>query len=1265
MFVSNFISEGIFVVSSGHSDPISMFNNLADQQIQQQTQFPTKMPRWFCPTVMKYYVLLHDVTEGEDAKADAIYQSMKSTYGAHVCHLLHINSRSIHTAESMKIDSNYPDPWSQFLNKPTESSSEGAEYDVSVGSGGSDDSAGFPGKVQEGTTEPTMMSESIMIESANEAIEASSGTGNGEIMDHPLALSTHQQNSVNHYEEPMSPDYTQVTQTNHTAVNTKGRSQKGNTRGGHGMCLTTSDHDRIRIFIHEFCVRALIPWAEKQMRVLNEQVSSRKGIHNYTSEAPELQMRRLADLAFLFQMYRFAFDTYHTAKRDFNNDHALLHCAGALEMACVASFMNGEYKCPFHYMESAITTYLQSCRATLVSTEILKNRRLYSEAALQFIKLTSEDSDLRSALLLEQAAHCFINMEVPKVRKYAFHMILAGHRFSKSGQRKHALRAYSQALQVYKGKNWSLAEDHINFTLGRQSFNLKQLENATSAFKHLLSENSKQISSQQSAFLREYLFVYKQLLSQEAGEFGLHSGPLPELPLPVLDNNATKVILGSRIQTSSGVWVDHNESNHIRWEKLEEALVLANNDGVLPITHRPTLQCFTNKTDNRYNPVGFVAEPITVEVYLVNPLKVSLILTDVTLLWSFLPSLAGQEKSQLITNEVSSSVKNTLADEIIHTQVIDEITLQGNERLPVQMTLTPHQTGELRVVGISYNLGVSQSSFGVDSNGPKQSQSSLIQVRGKQKLEVQGPRLNNTKEEKASKVYGPDRRLDLVIQQEMPLLQVSFCNFPRTLLCGEVHAIMLQFTNIGSSALHNLKVTSTNPEFFTFGCHGDLPKFPSVYQTVSDVPNSDKNCTCSSILKSDINISHVVDISLTNNSLQPKNTVSVPAWIRGNDIGGIHEIHFTFYYEPVQDLPKARYRLLRHTAVINTLESLSVRVIAQRGNNSKLNTSGPTGSCVLSCELENLSQIQAQRAYVKEIQINQVSCGSEQWMIHYLNSLQDKSEIQIGSRETMQLCLKAVRNSTTLDSMVGKESVNFSDVSFDDKQICSSLTPCADFFFRKKSNLRPLEIDMDSSTNNILSRNLEQDFSELNCAIQMGLTLIILWKACVINEDGEVQIRVGQHHVNVEKIDTCFTSYPFQSVPKECPPVRFIKSDDDEEKQKPDLEVTTQLVDFKVLVDTSKSPDRLNNQLNPSLNNDLPVPEHPHSSNFSWVGQTLTKVKLDPQQQRHIQLLACFSKPGIYNVNRLSVFVTYTDNSSEMILQKHASPSVVVISDVL
>lgn len=53
----------------------------------------------------------------------------------------------------------------------------------------------------------------------------------------------------------------------------------------------------------------------------------------------------------------------------------------------------------------------------------------------------------------------------------------------------------------------------------------------------------------------------------------------------------------------------------------------------------------------------FCLEPVTVELFLVNPLKVVLVLNEVTLLWSFLPSIPGQEKPQLITNEVFSSVK--------------------------------------------------------------------------------------------------------------------------------------------------------------------------------------------------------------------------------------------------------------------------------------------------------------------------------------------------------------------------------------------------------------------------------------------------------------------------------------------------------------------------------------------------------------------------------------------------------------------------------
>lgn len=50
------------------------------------------------------------------------------------------------------------------------------------------------------------------------------------------------------------------------------RSSDRNQSKSHGMCLTPSDLDRLRIFMHEFVVRALIPWAERQMKILNEQV---------------------------------------------------------------------------------------------------------------------------------------------------------------------------------------------------------------------------------------------------------------------------------------------------------------------------------------------------------------------------------------------------------------------------------------------------------------------------------------------------------------------------------------------------------------------------------------------------------------------------------------------------------------------------------------------------------------------------------------------------------------------------------------------------------------------------------------------------------------------------------------------------------------------------------------------------------------------------------------------------------------------------------
>uniref|UniRef100_A0A3Q3BIP9 Trafficking protein particle complex subunit 8 n=1 Tax=Kryptolebias marmoratus TaxID=37003 RepID=A0A3Q3BIP9_KRYMA len=463
----------LLVVSSTETVPLEQFLKLSQEQHRIQHSGEYTHPKWFIPNTLKYYILLHDMSEGDEQRAETVYEDMKQRYGPHGCYLLKINSRTI----SAEQDEQIPDPWSQYLLRSNQ-------------------------RNQVGTVEPLT-----------------------------AILSQQHCNIILILKESTSLRDTDTL-----------------TPGNYGACLTLNDHDHIRQFVQEFTFRGLLPHIEKNIRQLNDQLISRKGLSRslftatkkwfgggkvpeksssepkstygllYPPEAPELQIRKMADLCFLVQHYELAYSCYHTAKKDFLSDQAMLYAAGALEMAAVSAFLQGGGPRPYpaHYMDTAIQTYRDVCRnmvlaerCALLSAEILKSQAKYSEAASLLIKMTSEDSDLRSALLLEQAAHCFINMRNPMVRKFAFHMILAGHRFSKAGQRRHALRCYCQAMQVYKERGWSLAEDHINFTIGRHSFTLGQPENAVMAFRQILVNDSRQSATQQAAFLREFLYVYK------------------------------------------------------------------------------------------------------------------------------------------------------------------------------------------------------------------------------------------------------------------------------------------------------------------------------------------------------------------------------------------------------------------------------------------------------------------------------------------------------------------------------------------------------------------------------------------------------------------------------------------------------------------------------------------------------------------------------------------------------------------------------------
>lgn len=86
-------------------------------------------------------------------------------------------------------------------------------------------------------------------------------------------------------------------------------------------------------------------------------------IFSYSVDSPELHIRKLGDLYFMFCNYSSAFQAYHTAKRDYNADQAWLYYAGALEMAALSAFMAEESsRKTYDYMEESITTYLNTCK---------------------------------------------------------------------------------------------------------------------------------------------------------------------------------------------------------------------------------------------------------------------------------------------------------------------------------------------------------------------------------------------------------------------------------------------------------------------------------------------------------------------------------------------------------------------------------------------------------------------------------------------------------------------------------------------------------------------------------------------------------------------------------------------------------------------------------------------------------------------------------------------------------------------------------------
>lgn len=243
----------------------------------------------------------------------------------------------------------------------------------------------------------------------------------------------------------------------------------------------------------------------------------------------ELVGRLLGDVNFFLGEYTQAASAYRGAAADFRHLKSAKQQGRALEMLGICLMLSGagrsEIESAFNqasasYYESsspylALRAQVACARALICLDPILfagdaaeKLDRLSYDMALHepapppppdpsspadaertehARKVLVRANSLRSALLLEQAGLCYSLAKQKFSRKMQFYFVLAGHTFSRSGLKAHALRCYSIALRDLGDYRWRYVSDHLLFSLARQSFTLRLLADSLLFFLHLLN----------------------------------------------------------------------------------------------------------------------------------------------------------------------------------------------------------------------------------------------------------------------------------------------------------------------------------------------------------------------------------------------------------------------------------------------------------------------------------------------------------------------------------------------------------------------------------------------------------------------------------------------------------------------------------------------------------------------------------------------------------------------------------------------------------
>mmetsp|Transcript_18906 Transcript_18906/g.28738 ORF Transcript_18906/g.28738 Transcript_18906/m.28738 type:complete len:1849 (-) Transcript_18906:41-5587(-) len=236
----------------------------------------------------------------------------------------------------------------------------------------------------------------------------------------------------------------------------------------------------------------------------------------YRFDSIESQTRLLADTLFLIRDYEGALGMYRLARDDYKHDQNLLHNASSHEMMALCVYLidlASGYRSSreiIQYIDSALYLYTSAAEedksnnganrpliasiATRCVTRLClllsSNRMLCAgrdmETADSLAAASSKETPLGAAVLLEQASGHYYRAGM--IRKFAFHMLMAGHMFRSAGQEYHAVRCFTSAMHIYHGGDrfWAELFNHLTSALAGQLYGMKRMQVSLQLYSKLV-----------------------------------------------------------------------------------------------------------------------------------------------------------------------------------------------------------------------------------------------------------------------------------------------------------------------------------------------------------------------------------------------------------------------------------------------------------------------------------------------------------------------------------------------------------------------------------------------------------------------------------------------------------------------------------------------------------------------------------------------------------------------------------------------------------